>query len=83
MLENRSRNFDRVARQALEHGARGGWIRCEPIGQRRTRCKIGGVDEPQHKLGIIPFILGRVRWTLQIEVGEHTQQCRTHVDLVA
>ena len=80
VLEDRSCDLDVVARQALDHQPWCRRIAGETCCEGCALSSIDGVDEPQRQLGVVSFVFGRVCRPLQVEVGEHPQQCRSHVD---
>ncbi len=83
MPQDRFGDFDHVTGQPTRDRRRGARISGDFPCDGDARCKVDGVDQPQHKLGIVTLFLGAVRWLLHIEVGEHAHERRADVDAVA
>ena len=55
----------------------------QPPGDGRARRDIHGVEQAQRQFGVMTLLVGRMRQLLHVEVGEHAQQRRPHIDPAA
>jgi hypothetical protein len=53
------------------------------FGDRLPRAGIHPVEQAQRQLGVVALLIECVRWLLHVEVREHTQKRRTHIDAIA
>ena len=69
-----------VAREAGDNGGRGSRMGTEPLRDRDARGDIDRLDQAQRELGIMAILVRRVGLFLHIQVGEHAQKRRPHIN---
>ena len=80
LLENGLRDFGHVTGEPGDHRTRRCRVGCQPRRQRRPHGDVGRIDQPQRQLGVVALVFRRMRSFLQIEIGQHPQQGRAHID---
>src|SRR6202035_1508982 len=55
----------------------------QPRGYREPRRGVHGIEEPQRQLGIVALLLVAMGQFLDVEVGQHADEGRPHIDPVA